>query len=624
MLLSLSCLTGSELSGQSYSYDSAGRLIRVAYPDGRGIAYAYDAADNLTSSTIIALPPTPTTVSATRTAPGEIRVSWESTAATASGFVIMRKSRTGGTWIEIATVGGNARQYIDTTADPAIDYVYRLASRDSVGTSAFTSETRITSNASLSLRVDSGGAGRLTTLATEPFARTGYASIEVDTGSTPYGTAVFRLTQGGVIVSEAAVPASPPTKRSRIFIEYRANVTSPSGQFQGAITVNTGFAVANTGSTAASTTYRLKNASGQLIASGTGAVGAGEHFAKFINELSSVAAGFSLPAGFETGIAFGTLDIDSDQPLSVMALRLTYNQRGEGLFTSTPVADLNAQPAAGEVSFPQLADGGGYSTAIVLLNPTNQVQGGRLEFRDDAGAPLAVRRIGGASAASFDLTIAPDGLVMFETDGSPAAVRIGWARWIPTSGTGGTVGSGMFRFALNGIVVTDSGVPSTQPSRRVRIYIDKSSGRDTGIAIANPGSTPAAITINAYQLDGKTPVGNPTTLDLGGGQHTAKLSSELIPALASGFTGVMELSSAVPFAALTLRLLTNSRGDLLLTTFPVADQTRPAPGPMIFPQIADGGGYETELILLGPITASLSVISFFDDQGKPLPAGRFP
>jgi hypothetical protein len=88
--------------------------------------------------------------------------------------------------------------------------------------------------------------------------------------------------------------------------------------------------------------------------------------------------------------------------------------------------------------------------------------------------------------------------------------------------------------------------------------------------------------------------------------------------LPADFTGILDISSPSPFVALTLRSLTNSRDDFLLTTFPVADQTRPAPAPIIFPQIADGGGYVTEFILLtagGPASLTLN---FYGEDGAPL------
>src|SRR5437899_8663393 len=38
------------------------------------------------------------------------------------------------------------------------------------------------------------------------------------------------------------------------------------------------------------------------------------------------------------------------------------------------------------------------------------------------------------------------------------------------------------------------------------------------------------------------------------------------------------------------------RGDFLLTTFPIADANQPAPSPIVFPQIVDGGGSKTQSI----------------------------
>ena len=67
-----------------------------------------------------------------------------------------------------------------------------------------------------------------------------------------------------------------------------------------------------------------------------------------------------------------------------------------------------------------------------------------------------------------------------------------------------------------------------------------------------------------------------------------------------------------------MRTLVNERNEFLLTTFPVADVDIPAPS-AIFPQIADGGGYRTEVILISPgQTAASSTVSFFDASGQPL------
>ena len=64
------------------------------------------------------------------------------------------------------------------------------------------------------------------------------------------------------------------------------------------------------------------------------------------------------------------------------------------------------------------------------------------------------------------------------------------------------------------------------------------------------------------------------------------------------------------------------RGDFLLTTFPIVDIVHPAPAAIFFPQIADGGGYTTEFILLSATGAANETISLFGDTGAPLPIGK--
>ena len=66
----------------------------------------------------------------------------------------------------------------------------------------------------------------------------------------------------------------------------------------------------------------------------------------------------------------------------------------------------------------------------------------------------------------------------------------------------------------------------------------------------------------------------------------------------------------------------HERNDFLLSTFPVADTTRDAPFPIVFPQIADGGGYVTQFILMGAGTASSVTLNFYGEHGKPLPVGK--
>jgi sugar lactone lactonase YvrE len=471
-----------------------------------------------------------------------------------------------------------------------------------------------------------GGATLCRTAGTGAGIQVGYAKLTLNSGAAPYGTAVFSLKQNGVTVSEAAVPASTPTLQARIFIDYRsATPAVPAHSNSGIVDINTGVAVVNHGSATAYVTYTLRNASGSAITTGHGTIDAGYHFACFIDQLKDKAKApdFIVPPDFQTAIQFGSLEIVSTQPLSVLALRGTMNQRNEFLITSTPIADLTQMPGNSPSYFPQFADGGGYTTSLILLNTSNVRETGKLEIRDKDGNPLTINQVGGTRDSSFRYSIEPGSFVRFQSDGFPANTRTGWVRVTPDAGTPTPVGSGIFGYNPENVLVSESGIPAAVATTHVRVYVDLSGNHNTGLAIANVSATGSNITINAYQKDGVTAAGtSKPQVPLAANGQTAAFADEFVTGLPAGFTGVLDLSSTVPFAALTLRSLDNERRDFLMTTFPVADANQPAPSPIAFPQIADGGGYVTEIILLSAGQAASTTTSFYGENGAPLVFGK--
>src|SRR5206468_12463010 len=127
------------------------------------------------------------------------------------------------------------------------------------------------------LTLTSNGASATSTSGTAPTTAVSYATATVNSGTTPYGIAVFSLTQNGYVVSEAGVPASPPVQSARIFIEYRTGVAAGAGT----VDIFTGLAIANRGSAAASITYTLRDRNGQTLATGHGTLPMNAHRAKF-------------------------------------------------------------------------------------------------------------------------------------------------------------------------------------------------------------------------------------------------------------------------------------------------------------------------------------------------------
>ena len=87
---------------------------------------------------------------------------------------------------------------------------------------------------------------------------------------------------------------------------------------------------------------------------------------------------------------FGSLEIAADQAVSILALRLTINQRGDLLMTTTPIADLGLPPPAGTLAFPQIADGGGYQTTIILLSTAGAASTVTVSYLGNDASPVAV------------------------------------------------------------------------------------------------------------------------------------------------------------------------------------------------------------------------------------------
>lgn len=121
-------------SAQSYGYDAAGRLIRAVYPQGGGVAYTYDVADNLTAVMPLATLPAPAEVQVTRLSETSARISWQADPA-ATGYVVERRV-TGESWEQIATLAGGVSAYIDTSIEAEIDYEYRVRAVNGDGESA--------------------------------------------------------------------------------------------------------------------------------------------------------------------------------------------------------------------------------------------------------------------------------------------------------------------------------------------------------------------------------------------------------------------------------------------------------------------------------------------------------
>jgi hypothetical protein len=474
------------------------------------------------------------------------------------------------------------------------------------------------------LSLPAGGAGSTYTCSSPGAVRIGYATLECNTACSLCAAAVLRLVQDDVVVSETAVPSSRPIRAARVFIDHRSGDAALSGgRAAGFISIDTALAIANYSLPVAHATYTLRNDAGEILTIGHGIVAGGAHVAKFVGQLRDVAPDFNIPADYPARTQMGSLDIVADQPLAVAAVRQTTIQRDKVIMTTTPIADLGLPPNSLPAYFPQLVDGGGYATALDLMNTSSAIEAGTLQFFGDSGTPLAVSQTRGPAGSSHRYSIPSGGIFHFETDGLPTASRTGWVLLTPDAGTATPIGAEVISFTSRGIMAKAYDIPAVAATRRARIYMDFLGGHNTALAIANPASGEASISIKAFQMDGVTDAGtSPGLIRLRTGGHSADLVSDLIPGLAAGFRGVLDISSTTPFAALALRSLKNERNDLLLMAVPIAEADRTPSLPIVFPQITDGGGYTTEIILLNAGSPVTATIKFLGETGLPLAVVR--
>ncbi len=142
-------------------------------------------------------------------------------------------------------------------------------------------------------------------------------------------------------------------------------------------------------------------------------------------------------------------------------------------------------------------------------------------------------------------------------------------------------------------------------------------GRDLGVAIVNPSSTPSSVTITLRDPTGKV-AGAPATILLQAQQQLAKFLTELLPSTATGsaFRGSIELQSSTPFSVLGLRFSGSDFSTLPVTGTACSSSSEA----VILPQFAMEGGWATEIALTNKNSrATQGRIDIFDASGKPMP-----
>jgi len=449
----------------------------------------------------------------------------------------------------------------------------------------------------LSFDIVNRGGVSMSTLSSGPL-NVGYAKLQMNGGvANPSGVALFQYRPAGVTVTEAAVPASPLIQSGRIY----ADINGPA---------NTGIAIANPNGQPATLSFRFTDASGSNFGPGTITIPPNGQLARFLSEMP-FAPGRSLQDA-------RSFTFTSSLPIAAVALRGYTNERADFLITTLPVAavgDANTQP----LYFPHFADGGGWRTKVLLVNPTDVLLTGVVGF---AGSQMS---------NSFPYSIAPGSSTKIETAGTGESINVGTIKVTPDATSTTPTGVVIFSFKKNGVSITETGVPSVAPAQAFRTYVEYSglsgtaSSVETGLSISNPSQSDVAVSLDLFSLNGQ-PFGSRGNITVPASSQVPFFLTEVsaFKNLAPGFEGIIRISTDSPqgISVIAVRGHYNERGDFLIATMPVVPEDAPAsPDAVFFPHIVEGGGYTTKFVLFSGTDAQRSSTSmqFLSQSGTDLP-----
>jgi hypothetical protein len=422
--------------------------------------------------------------------------------------------------------------------------------------------------------IPANGSRSVITTGEDPLPHVGYAALE---GA--FGMSVIRSVSGSDVISEVAIPAAAIGTTFRVYIE-RSEQTS------------TGLAIVNTATAPASINLVLSDGR-----QATMELGARNQIARFIHELFP-----DIGASFQ-----GTLSLSANVPVAVVGLHGTFNRSKEFIMAAMPVSASSASTET--VVFPQIADGFGFATDLILLNPNVTALSGTLEF----SFVVATDR---GAGPRFAYDIPPGASWTLRTAGVRSDVQVGYATLLPNSGTAAPSGTALLRQSTNGNVNFETAVQAARALSRGVIFGLRDARHRTALAIANRAATTTNIRLTAYWPDPTSVVAS-NTIAVTSNSHRAAFLDELLPQLPNAFEGTVMIESDSPIHVVTLQTVTNASGAFLMTGMPVIDLSQPLPSTSYFPQVVDGGNYSNEFLLFNTNPGTIR-LQFFTPDGQPL------
>ena len=146
--------------------------------------------------------------------------------------------------------------------------------------------------------------------------------------------------------------------------------------------------------------------------------------------------------------------------------------------------------------------------------------------------------------------------------------------------------------------------------------VEAAMGRNVGVAIANPGYSTNTVTITLYRPDGSS-AGTSVTMILPERHQAARFLSDIFSdSIPAPVTGSVRIEGIAPLSLIGLRFSGSTFSTIpLRSSRMVIDGS----GTLVFPQIAMGGGWATQIALLNNGGETITGhIDIFDTAGNPM------
>lgn len=426
----------------------------------------------------------------------------------------------------------------------------------------------------------------------EPYPQqSGYAVIDTPLAS----AAVYSVTQNSLqeesmresrtVVSEAAVPSVSPSVTAHLFVRKDD-------------AHETRFLLGNPATRSVQLTFTFRDISGRSIESTEITLSPGEQRRISTSEL----------AGGEN--IQGLVTVESSAPVFVTALSETQNSRSELILSrAARINDANSIKDA-TLIVPQVLNGAGYQTRIILMNPSDEELKGRIDFYtpngDVAGLPLV----------SYE--IPPRGFFEYLSDGDSVIARNGYASVIPESSSAPAVAA--WTELWDGeILISESRVDTSASRQRIWIPINtlqtptRHGEIEASLTVVNDNPTGASLRFILYSMDG-------TEIDryekIIREQSQVKLS--LVQLFNIGqFKGTLRIFSDTPVSFHAGQVTVNLRGEPIAMQLPVFGPDSSSSDRML--NVIDGGGLMTEILMVNTGETELNgELLLLTSDGEPM------